>query len=77
MGRACCPDYETLWARFQKLCDTEHVKEWASLSLSLFFFGGGGMYINVHMEPCNIQDLNSDPGIKPSPLTVEAQSPNH
>ena len=38
MGRACCPDYETLWAHFQKLCDTEHMKEWASLFLSFFFF---------------------------------------
>ena len=47
------------------------------LSLFFFFFRGGGMYTNINTEPCSIQDLNSEPGITPAPLAVEAQSPNH
>ena len=52
--------------------------EGMGIPLSLFFFfRGGGMYTNISTEPCSIQDLNSEPGIKPAPLAVDAQSPNH
>ena len=53
------------------------MKKWASLSLFFFFFGSWGIYININTEPCSIQNLHSEPGIKPAPLAVEAQSPNH
>ena len=47
MGRACCPDHETLWAHFQKLYDTGRMKKWASLSLFFSLVVGGSISISI------------------------------